>query len=397
MERRKDNKGRVLKEGESQRKDGRYQYRYTDPFGNRKIIYSKDLRSLRELEDKIKADINNGAYVFPSNQTLCDLVEKYISIHKSSLKKKTKERIQCYFNVIKRYPIGNMPISHIKQSDAKMFLKSMYEEGRTYGTIKNYKSLIKPAFDMACEDGVLTKNPFDFKLSNVIQTTKYEKIAITDEQYNNLLAFLENSSHYNRYYYMIVVLYETGLRIGELCGLTVSDIDLENRKISVTHQLQQTINGTRYIETPKTKKGKRVVPISKNAHTALSIIVQHAINRKINPIIDGYTGFLFLNKDGNVLSPTKISTNFKRMVNAYNRQSDEDKQLPLITLHSFRHTFCTRLVLSGMDVKSVQYIMGHNSLSTTLSIYTHVRELDALKEFDKKINKMHNIVDTNAG
>ena len=226
MERRKDNKGRVLKEGESQRKDGRYQYRYTDPFGNRKTIYSKDLCSLRELEEKVQESIKNGTYTSASNQTLCELVEKYVAIHESSLKVKTVERIQCFLNVIKKYPIGNMTISCIKQSDAKLFLKDMYEEGRSYGTINNYKALIKPAFDMACEDGTLAKNPFEFKLSKVIQKKEYEKLVISDEQYENLLVFLSESKHYSKYYYMAIVLYETGLRIGELCGLTLNDIDL---------------------------------------------------------------------------------------------------------------------------------------------------------------------------
>lgn len=397
MERRKDNKGRVLKEGESQRKDGRYQYRYTDPFGNRKIIYSKELRSLRELEEKIKIEISTGTYVLPSNKTMLELIEKYVSIHKSSLKTKTIERVQSFLNIIRQYPISNMPISCIKQSDAKMFLKTMYEEGRTYGTINNYKSLIKPAFDMACEDETLIKNPFDFKLSKVIQRKEYEKTVILDEQYEDLLNFLSESKHYSRYYYMVIILYETGLRIGELCGLTIKDVDLENRKINVTHQLQQANDGTRFIETPKTKKGERTVPISVNAYKALSIVIRDATKRKINPMIDGYTGFLFLNKNGDAMTPEKAAANFRNMIKAYNRKADENKQLPSITPHTFRHTFCTRLVLSGMDVKSVQYIMGHRTLNTTLAIYTHAKELNALEEFDKKINKVTDDIKNDIG
>ena len=84
MERRKDNKGRVLKEGESQRKDGRYQYRYMDMFGKRKTIYAKDLRSLRELEEIIQEALKNGDAMFPQQPTLGALLEKYVFIHKSS-------------------------------------------------------------------------------------------------------------------------------------------------------------------------------------------------------------------------------------------------------------------------------------------------------------------------
>ena len=386
MERRKDSKGRVLKEGESQRKDGRYQYRYTNMLGKRKTIYAKDLRSLRELEEIIQEALKYGDVVFPQKQTLSDLLEKYVFIHKSSLKDKTTERIEHFLSVIKRMPIGNMPIDCIKQSDAKIFLKSMYEDGKTYGTVNNYKSFIKPAFDMACDDGILNKNPFDFKLSKVIQNKSNEKIIVSEDQYERLLTFVEESKRYQRYYYLIVVLYETGLRIGELCGLTINDIDLKNRKVNVTHQLQIRNNGTRFIETPKSKKGERVVPMSLNAYNAFSILIKEVSKRKFNPIVDGYGGFLFVNQNGQVMSPNGIASSFRHLIDAYNKSVDETKKLPAITPHTFRHTFCTRLILSDMDVKSVQYIMGHNTINTTLSIYTHIREQDALNEFESKIN-----------
>ena len=129
------------------------------------------------------------------------------------------------------------------------------------------------------------------------------------------------------------------------------------------------------------------MPISANAYKALSIIIRDVPKRKINPIVDGYTGFLFVNKNGDAITPNGTSANFRNIIKAYNKKADEDKKLPSITPHTFRHTFCTRLVLSGMDVKSVQYIMGHRTLNTTLSIYTHIKELNALEEFDKRINK----------
>lgn len=386
MERRKDSKGKVLKDGESQRKDGRYQYRWTDKLGNRKVIYAKDLRLLREREEEIQGAIKNEDVVLSQAITLNELLEKYFFVHKSSLKTKTSDRIKYFLNVIKKTPIGNTPIDSIKQSDAKIFLKSMYEEGKCYGTVNNYKSLIKPAFDMACEDGTLSKNPFDFKLSKIIQRDNTEKITISDEQYDRLLMFVEETKRYERYYYLIIVLYETGLRVGELCGLTVKDIDLKNKKVQVTHQMQERIDGTRFIETPKTKKGERVIPMTPDAYKAFSFLVKEVSKRKLNPIVDGHSGFLFVNQNGQTMAPYGISLSFRNIIAAYNKTVEESKKLPKITPHTFRHTFCTRLILSGMDVKSVQYIMGHSTLNTTLSVYTHVKELDALKEFDLKVN-----------
>lgn len=386
MERRKDSNGKVLKDGESQRKDGRYQYRWTDQLGNRKVIYAKDLRSLRERENEIQEAIKNGEVVLSQTITLNELLEKYFFIHKSSLKTKTSDRIEHFLNVIRKMPIGNMPIDSIKQSDAKIFLKSMYEEGRCYGTVNNYKSLIKPAFDMACDEGTVNKNPFDFNLSKIIQKNNTEKITISEEQYDRLLMFVEETKRYEHYYYLIIALYETGLRAGELCGLTVKDIDLENKKIHVTHQMQEKKDGTRFIETPKTKKGERIVPMTPDAYKAFSFLVKEVSKRKLNPIVDGHSGFLFVNQNGQAMAPYGISLSFRNIIAAYNKTVEESKKLPKITPHTFRHTFCTRLILSGMDVKSVQYIMGHSTLNTTLSVYTHVKELDALKEFDLKVN-----------
>lgn len=171
-----------------------------------------------------------------------------------------------------------------------------------------------------------------------------------------------------------------------MCGLTINDIDLKNRKVNVTHQLQIRNNGTRFIETPKSKKGERVVPMSLNAYNAFSILIKEVSKRKFNPIVDGYGGFLFVNQNGQVMSPNGIASSFRHLIDAYNKSVDETKKLPAITPHTFRHTFCTRLILSDMDVKSVQYIMGHNTINTTLSIYTHIREQDALNEFESKIN-----------
>lgn len=150
--------------------------------------------------------------------------------------------------------------------------------------------------------------------------------------------------------------------------------------------MQERIDGTRFIETPKTKKGERVIPMTPDAYKAFSFLVKEVSKRKLNPIVDGHSGFLFVNQNGQAMAPYGISLSFRNIIAAYNKTVEESKKLPKITPHTFRHTFCTRLILSGMDVKSVQYIMGHSTLNTTLSVYTHVKELDALKEFDLKVN-----------
>lgn len=80
MERRKDSKGRVLKKGESERKDGRYQYRYIDAWKKRQTIYAFDLKELREKEKRIQKDIDDGINYAEGNITVAELVERYLAL-----------------------------------------------------------------------------------------------------------------------------------------------------------------------------------------------------------------------------------------------------------------------------------------------------------------------------
>lgn len=113
----------------------------------------------------------------------------------------------------------------------------MSENGVAYSSIRNYKRSLKASFYLAIQDDYIKKNPFDFKLSDVLNDDTEEKIALTSEQETNLLAFMKVDKVYRKYYDEVVILLNTGLRISELCGLTLSDIDMKNRSIDVNHQL----------------------------------------------------------------------------------------------------------------------------------------------------------------
>ena len=134
MVRRKDNKGRVLNDGESQRADGRYTYQYTDVLGNRKSVYSWKLLpsdktpsgkrkglSLREKEKQITADLNSGIIPCGGNMTVLELVEKYIS-QKTGVRHNTQANYNFVINIIKKEEFGVKQINKVKLSDAKAWL-----------------------------------------------------------------------------------------------------------------------------------------------------------------------------------------------------------------------------------------------------------------------------------
>lgn len=378
MERRKDNKGRVLKEGESQRKDGMYQYRYTDKFGKRKYLYSKDLKELRKQEEDLKRTIALYGTVVNTNITLSEVVSRYFEVHKSSLVSDTRLYHEFLINKFNDDDFWNQPANNISISDAKLWIKSF---DWSYQTINTFLSILRPAFDSACEEDLVVKNPFSFSLSKIMKNNGKRREPLTDQQYKNLINFMKYDSYFRHQVDIVVILYETGLRVSELCGLTVSDLDFENNQINVDHQLLHNKEEKYHIRTPKTKAGIRKIPMSPKAKQSfLKVLETRPIFLNLKPI-DGYSDFVFLTGRGNPKLGSGVESMLKRVVKSYNEVHDD--KLPNITPHMFRHTFCTRLISSGMDIKSVQYLMGHSTIKMTLDVYAHVNPQLATNDFMK--------------
>ena len=146
MSKRKDNKGRTLQKGETQRKNGLYQYRYTDTMGKRKIVYSKTLKELRDKEKEIEDALAVGIRYAEGNITIIQLLERYISL-KKGVRHNTKVGYNFVLNLVKKEPFGNKIIKDIKISDVKAwFIKLYYDDGRGYSTITSIRGVLKPAF-----------------------------------------------------------------------------------------------------------------------------------------------------------------------------------------------------------------------------------------------------------
>ena len=264
---RQDSKGRNLRLGESQRKDGRYVYKYTDIFGKPQFVYAwklvptdktpagkRDDISLREKEKQIKKDLDDGIDTVGGKMTVCQLYEKKNNQRKN-IKRNTKIGRQYLMNALENDPLGMRAIDTVKQSDAKEWAIRMDDKGYSYKTIDNYKRSLKASFYMAIQDDCIRKNPFNFKLSDVLEDDTEAKVILTPEQEEKLLAFMETDNVYSKYRDEVILLLETGLRISELCGLT-THIDMLNRVINIDHQLLRDTEVGYYISTPKTKNGK---------------------------------------------------------------------------------------------------------------------------------------------
>lgn len=367
--RRKDNKGRVLKDGESQRKDGRYQYRYTDIYGKRKYLYASTLNGLREKEAKLEQSLSSGLDYAGGEITVYQQTVRYVSM-KNAACYQTKRHYQYVLTILKGEPFATKCIRDVKVSDTQQWVGKLQQDGKCYSTIHGICSVVGPAFQLAYEDDIIPRNPFNFKLHNVIRNDSKRRQCMTPEQQECLMNFARTDKVASKHYDIFAVLLYTGMRVSELCGLTISDIDLKERVIHVDHQLLKLDKGKYAVTTTKSKSGCRDIPISGLAYQSLKNLIANRQSPKQELIIDGYSGFVLLNRNGKPKDAHQIEDSLRRTITRYNRQNP-DNPLPNITPHMFRHTFCTNMANSGLDTKALQYLMGHSDVSTTMNIYAH--------------------------
>ena len=366
-------------------------FRYIDEDGKEKNVYSwrldkndpmpkgkKREPSLREKEKQIEADLFDRIVTNGGNYTVLELVEKYVSL-KTGVRHNTVAGYKTVINMLKKESFGNLRIDKVRLSDAKAWLIKLQQiDGRGYSSIHSIRGVLRPAFQMAVDDDLLRKNPFEFELASVIVNDSVTREAITRKQQRDLLKFIQEDKHFSRYYDAIYILFHTGLRISEFCGLTISEIEFGEMRIKVDHQLQRTAQMQYVIEEPKTDKGIRYVPMTEAVAACFRRIIANRKTPKVEPMVEGYAGFLFLDKNDMPMVALHWEKYMEHIIQKYNRIYRI--QMPKVTPHVCRHTFCSNMAKSGMNPKTLQYIMGHADISVTLNTYTHVNFDDAKEE-----------------
>lgn len=397
---RRDSKGRVLRTGEQQRSNGQYLYTYKGKDKKNHFVYSWKLeptdkqpegkrsgKSLRELEKEIEKSLNEEVAYHGGEVTVLELVERYIST-KTGVRHNTLAGYKTVVNILKKEEFGSRRIDLVKPSDAKLWLiKLQSEDKRSYSSIHSIRGVVRPAFRMAVEDDLIKKNPFDWELSTVIVNDSVKREAVTPRQERLFLDFIKVDKHYSQYYEGMYILFKTGMRISEFCGLTLDDIDMENRNIKIDHQLQRTREGVYLIEDTKTTYGERILPMSEGVYQCFKKLIKKRKKQKVEPMVDGRAGFLVLDQNGMPYLALHWEKRFEYALGKYNRTFKEE--LPIITPHICRHTYCTNMAKSGISPKSLQYLMGHADIATTLGYYTHYKFNDVekeVRELEKKLS-----------
>lgn len=402
-EKRKDSKGRILRTGEYQRANGLYQYRYKDTNGKLKAVCSIDLTELREKEKQIQKDIADGI-ISDNNLTLNDMFEKHMS-GKRELKASTRENYLYMYNKYVFDTLGKRKIADIKYSDVRAFFNNLIDEkGFKPNSVEILYTIIHPVFTLAVRDDLIRKNPSDNLMREIKQShdwSKPKRKALTTEQQRAFIDYTKNSPIYGHWLPLFTTFLGTGCRVGEVIGLTWNDVDFDNNTISINHNLVYRKNSKGicefHVTTPKTESGKRIIPMLPEVRRA---IMQERKKQMQNGFsdteIDGYKGFIFVNRENYIHNPQTINRAIQRIYKAYNEEEialakEENREpviIPHFSCHHLRHTFCTRYCEIETNLKVIQTVMGHADISTTMDVYAECTNEKKQESFDNLVGKM---------
>lgn len=283
-----------------------------------------------------------------------------------------------YYKNVEDDILGHMKISDIKKANIIQFYENLKEKGLSYGTVCFFHKLFSAVFNMALDNELVRSNPAKRALEAIGGTHK-KKNALTKNQQDGFLLYLNRQDR--DLYRKVLFLIETMCRISEFAGLTWEDVDMKNRIITIDHQLQyKSYDGKKaeYHINPTKNTHTRKIPMTDNVYDILCEIRKFYFILKKDHCIGGKKDFIFLSGSGGLINDSGFNYNLKKAVKKYNDTAEF--KIDTISAHILRHTGCTRDAEDGMDIKVLQYILGHSNSQITNNVYNHVNEERAVNE-----------------
>ena len=394
-----DNRHVRLKTGESQLENGSYVFRWTDKIGKRRAAYAPTLDQLREKEEQILVDQHDGIRADKKSMTVNDLFDLWKDL-KRGLKDSTYQNYVYMYDLFVRPTFGKNRLSTVKKSDVRKFYNRLVDDKiLKIATVDIIHNVLHQTFQVAVDDGFIRQNPTDnmmreLKLAHGNDGEKRQ--ALTIPQQKLFIDFMLRTPRYRHWYPIFFIMMNTGMRVGEITGLRWRDIDLEKGTISVNHTLvyynHRDEKGCYFsINTPKTKAGTRIIPMTEEVKKAFLMEKEYQKEAGIESVgrVEGYDDFIFVNQYGNVQHQGTLNKALQRIMRDCNGEvldnaleGETPVLLPHFSCHILRHTFATRLCESGINLKFVQSILGHVDISTTMNIYVSVTSETQLKEIN---------------
>ena len=365
----KDLRGKELGRGISQREDGLYVARYTNKYGKRVQKVLPKLQELRQwlVDAQYKEEHSN--IDFPDAMTVNAWFEYWIGIKKRTVRPNTvRNYTERYHRNIEPI-IGNKMLGSVNTIHCQTIMNRMADEGYRTSTIYQTRIALFNMLDYAYQNDVILKNPCNKMVKSEIGKQSRKKQALTLGQQKEFCKVAIG----NTYEYQYRFLLQTGLRTGEMVGLRWSDVDLENRLLTINRSMEyRHSTGEWRIGEPKSKSGYRTIPLTEEAVEILKL--QKQKNRTFIVIPMEWADIVFLCKKG---TPVKNST-YDTMLFKLCDKTGIDR----FSMHVLRHTFATRCIEAGMKPKTLQTILGHSNIGITMNLYVHTTEEQKHKEID---------------
>lgn len=386
---RKDSRGRNLKTGEYyDSKNKRYMFRKMLD-GERITITAPDLVELRKQENDLLCRIDRGNKLNTRNarMTLNAYFDFWMeTFAKSGRKATTCTNYKSYYNTYLKSTIGKKQIAKITKADCQRIINEMVQSGKKHSTMSNLKSCLNIVFECALDDDIIVKNPA--KNLQILQMASKKRTAIEQRQIDLFMGYVKNSDRYSYSYPAFVVLFNMGMRIGEMAALTWEDVNFKEDIITINKTVNRYRKAdygfTMAVASPKSKTSVRSVAMNSVVRkTLLKLKIQSATTAAKLPYVDDsgnirghLSGFLFLNTSGNVWNEPGFRDLIKRIVELHNKEAEENntEKIENFCPHMVRHTYTSLAYSAGADVKIVSQNLGHASTSVTMDTYTHLTE-----------------------
>lgn len=354
------------------RKDGRWEGRYIKGYDaeGKSIpgyVYGKTYKEAKEKLTIAKVNAKEKVKRISSDMTVSDWFDKWLDSQKR-IKRSSYTTYSSNINKHIKKRLGKIKLKMLTDEHIQNFIDDLSKE-LAPKSVRSVFSILRLGLTTACEKNLSIELCRKIKLPKVKRKevkvfTKIEQKAI--EQY------IENSNNPNDI--GIIICFYTGIRIGELCALDLNnDIDLKRGVISIQHTLYRvkSENGNKKTElrisTPKSESSIRDIPLPKFLIAKLSAI-------------EVGSGFL-IQKNGRFIEPNVYARRYKKIL--------QELDIPYRKFHSTRHTFATRALEIGMDIKTLSEILGHSSPTVTLNLYSHSLPEHKKKEMDR-LGKLYN-------
>lgn len=395
----KNLRGKELGKGISQRKDGRYSARFVNSSGKRIEKYFDTPNEARQWLEDTKYEERHGTAPISTNNSVLYTVDMWFNEWWDNiifdLSPNTRRNYKERYEINIKPVIGNMNITAVKPMHCKKVLKDM-DNKYAGSTIRQTFITMGTMFKSALMNDIITKHPMDgVRYSKPIRAVDDIKYMTVEEQ----RIFLETakSSHNYRQYALIL---ETGLRTGELVGLTWDNIDWNNRTLSVTKTLEFRYKQKDWrAGPPKTQTSYRTIPLTERAFDILQELYKERTTRKESDLLshsleytDRKTGktatlvmrdLVFINwRTGEPTKNSSYDTHLYKLC--------DTAGIRRFCMHALRHTFATRAIEYGVQPKSLQKLLGHSSIKTTMDRYVHVSTdslNNAIKVFEQSSSK----------